>query len=135
VALTRDLAVDSAGTEQTRQQRRQERLRRAGPARPQTAPATRWLGANLERVAEDGRGSLRCRRCGHRVCREDEDPREHAAQLRAPLAEAGPWLAVRWAGHSPNFELVLSACPACGVLLDVEERRTTAEGAGGGNTA
>jgi hypothetical protein len=41
----------------------------------------------------------------------------------ADLGDAGPWLALRWQGRSPNFELVLSACPGCATLFDVEERR------------
>ena len=44
------------------------------------------------------------------------------ASSPAELAEAGPWLAQRWAGRSPSFALVLTACPACEALFDVEER-------------
>lgn len=39
----------------------------------------------------------------------------------SPLREAGPWLALRWGGHSPNFKLRQTACSNCGRLLDVTE--------------
>jgi hypothetical protein len=65
------------------------------------------------------------------LCRDDEDPREHGARRVAPLAEAGPWLALNWQGHSPRFVLVETACPSCGVLYSVEEKlRAEVEAAG-----
>src|SRR5680860_1135508 len=42
--------------------------------------------------------------------------------LEEPLRAAGPWLAERWQGHSPNFFLALAVCPICGTLRDVTER-------------
>jgi len=48
--------------------------------------------------------------------------RARARQRVLPLAEAGPWLSLKWRGHSQRFDLVESICPSRGVLFDVEER-------------
>jgi N-methylhydantoinase B len=94
-------------------------------------PSGTPLGEYLERVDLGGERVIRCRCCEHVLCRDDEDPREHGARRVAPLAEAGPWLALNWQGHSPRFVLVETACPSCGVLYSVEEKlRAEVEAAG-----
>lgn len=40
---------------------------------------------------------------------------------RHPLHRAGPWIARRYDGDGPNFELQETACGACGALVDVAE--------------
>lgn len=40
---------------------------------------------------------------------------------RHPMHRAGPWIARRYDGDGPNFELQESHCRACGALVDVSE--------------
>lgn len=40
---------------------------------------------------------------------------------RHPMHRAGPWIARRYDGDGPNFELQESNCRACGALVDVSE--------------
>ena len=42
-------------------------------------------------------------------------------QSRQPMYRAGPWIARRYDGDGPNFELQESHCRACGALIDVSE--------------
>ncbi|MQA84467.1 MAG: hypothetical protein GEV03_07555 [Streptosporangiales bacterium] len=126
VLLSEDLLLDEEATRAERAARRAERLRSAHHAVPdaeRTGPyPTRWIGENVQRAESDGVAVLRCGNCGHVLCGGDEDPRDHGLRRRTDLADAGPWLAVKWDGRSPNFELVESICPGCGVLFDVDER-------------
>jgi N-methylhydantoinase B len=39
------------------------------------------------------------------------------------LRAAGPWIGIRWAGRSPNFELQITACALCAGLRNVREVR------------
>jgi hypothetical protein len=83
----------------------------------------RRVGDALDLVASSNAAPmLRCRACGALLGPSLADGT--AARVRCvPLAAAGPWLARRWAGHSPNFVLREVICPGCGRLLDVQERR------------
>jgi N-methylhydantoinase B len=81
------------------------------PAAP-TDGAARQIGENLILSAD---GALNCR-CGQTVS-------DGAITASAPLSKAGPWVAMRWNGDSPNFELEETACPGCGVLHAVREVR------------
>jgi len=126
--------VDAAATQRHREALRRERA--SGSARPSAdvssegSDSAHILGEYLEAVGRNGSTVVRCRRCGCTISEHGgEADRSGAATRLSPLAEAGPWLALRWHGHSPNFELFQSACPNCGVLFDVEERRKTAVGA------
>jgi N-methylhydantoinase B len=125
VVLTDDLALDEAATERERARQVRERLNGdAVPARK--SPAAVWNGAQrlgeyLERVGTNGTSVVRCRRCGHVLAQNGDDPRAQALCRVLPLAEAGPWLSLKWQGHSRRFDLVESICPSCGVLFDVEE--------------
>jgi hypothetical protein len=68
-------------------------------------------------------GMAYCARCGGALGSAAGNPRRHCLARRRELAAAGPWLAVRWEGRSPNFELLELICPHCGALVDVLERR------------
>lgn len=52
-------------------------------------------------------------------------------QSRYPLCHAGPWIARRYSGDGPNFELQETNCSACGALVDVSEvlKKTAETGA------
>ena len=54
----------------------------------------------------------RCRACGSV---------EGFTATRAPLRKAGPWIALRYGGDGPNFQLEETSCDACGALVDVRE--------------
>ncbi len=89
-----------------------EYLEVVGPAAtPETSPAT-----------HASPGVIRCRRCGTVLSVEGRDPRGGAIRRTEPLAHAGPWIAQRFGGYSPNFVLDEAICPGCGTLFDVEER-------------
>ena len=79
------------------------------------------VGENLDFVAGPDGGFLRCR-CGQAL--NGADGRIVVEDF--PLAAAGPWLALRWDGDSPNFRLRQAACPGCGTLVEVREVRTVA---------
>ncbi|NQU72385.1 MAG: hydantoinase B/oxoprolinase family protein [Rhodospirillales bacterium] len=79
-----------------------------------TDGASRQIGEN---VTLDGDGIISCR-CGHKLS-------GGAISTSAPLSKAGPWIAMRWNGDSPNFELEETACPGCGVMHAVREVRNT----------
>lgn len=54
---------------------------------------------------------------------------EGFVKLRHPLHRAGPWIARRYDGDGPNFELQETICGACGALTDVSEvLKETADG-------
>ena len=88
-----------------------------------TAPPegkARRVGENLNLVADDDGGTLHCRRCGASLTGPEGGVVEH----HAPLGRAGPWLALRMQGESPNFRLEEISCPSCATLLSVREVRT-----------
>lgn len=43
------------------------------------------------------------------------------ARSRQPMRRAGPWIARRYNGDGPNFELQETHCRGCGALVDVSE--------------
>ncbi len=92
------------------------------------------LGADGCEVDGQATASLRRRMRDERVGREVSDVPscDHGVpgpiRRTVPLAAAGPQLAVRWNGDSPNFELEESICPRCGQMLDVRERRKVLAG-------
>jgi N-methylhydantoinase B len=95
-------------------------LRKQGRERPWASPdktvassdgAARKIGENLALNAD---GTIKCR-CGRQL--------NDVITAPAPLSKAGPWVARRWNGESPNFELEETACPGCGVLHGVREVR------------
>ena len=67
-------------------------------------------------------------RGGKLICRRCEAPLTgklgHVVEATAPLAKAGPWIALRWNGDTPNFSLSEITCPDCGTLQSVTEVRT-----------
>ena len=118
VVLGDDDSLDADATSALRDSLRNKR--KSGASMPWT-PEERWQTANREtRIGENltfaPGDELRCR-CGHVLS-------EASAVSQAPLATAGPWIALRWNGESPNFTLEETACPACGTLHAVREART-----------
>lgn len=91
------------------------------------AERVRSAGAGVDLVRENGREVLACRACGTLLGVSLDDADAHVLRRTRPLAAAGPWLAERWQGHSPNFYLLETLCPSCGLLLDVREMRGVAE--------
>jgi N-methylhydantoinase B len=123
-----DGTVDERATAGLRAERRQARLG-GEAATPEPGAGVNLvtrhvIGEYLEVAAapETGTAVIRCRRCGTVLAEEGEDPRAGALRRQEPLAAAGPWLAERFAGDSPNFVLDEAICPGCGTLFDVTER-------------
>jgi N-methylhydantoinase B len=120
--------VDEAVTEALRAERHRERLGGAEPSAESRAGASlvarHVIGEYLEVAAasETATALIRCRRCGTVLAEEGHDPRAGATHRQEPLAAAGPWLAERFGGDSPNFVLDEAICPGCGTLFDVVER-------------
>jgi len=116
VALTPEQQVDATATAKLRATLRARRLSRDpnGFGTPATVAS---------RMLELAGGTLRCRGCGPVVGPDVTAANASVLRHSAPLSAAGPWLAVRWHGHSPNFELEETLCPDCGTLFDVREKR------------
>lgn len=82
------------------------------------APATNTLRSETEtarraaiNTAATESGSA-CPACGKH---------DGVARSRHPMHRAGPWIARRYDGDGPNFELLETNCGSCGVLVDVSE--------------
>jgi len=120
VAFADDGSVDAAATEALRAAVRARRKQGASvpwtAADDVTSDGTTRIGENL--MSQDGK--LVCRRCDTALTGEVG----HVVEAAAPLAKAGPWIALRWGGNSPNFSLSEIACPGCGTLQSVSEVRT-----------
>ncbi|MHA1107532.1 MAG: hydantoinase B/oxoprolinase family protein [Alphaproteobacteria bacterium] len=96
------------------------------------APVSAWVPEDIyapgdehpipvsDALTLDGRDGLHCRGCGHQLTGDGGD----ALVRTAPLADAGPRLALRWSGDSPNFKLEEIICPSCARLISVSEVRT-----------
>lgn len=102
VVLHNDGTPDEAATIALRNQRRIEK--RADTGKPAPVAGTT------------------CKSCG---------ATDSFVQSRYPLCHAGPWIARRYNGDGPNFELQETNCSACGALADVSEvlKKQAAEGA------
>jgi acetone carboxylase gamma subunit len=57
---------------------------------------------------------IRCGRCGHTVCRDEDDWVVNSRINVLPPTEAGPYM-IDLVGH---FVLRQICCPSCGVLFD-----------------
>jgi N-methylhydantoinase B len=125
VVIAGDGKPDQAATAAVRARRKAIRLEAtASEASSPSVSATliHPVGAHLDLVALDGQRLLRCRGCGSLLGPSLRDPSARVTRHLTDLRAAGPWLAVRWMGQSPNFELEETLCPSCGTLLDVRER-------------
>ena len=71
-----------------------------------------------ENLTFDAAGVSRCR-CGQALAGDGGA----TVSATSKLSKAGPWIAMRWNGASPNFSLEETACPACGTLHAVREVR------------
>jgi N-methylhydantoinase B len=119
VALDQDGSVDGAATDalraDVRARRKQGKSGAWNAADGIGAGDDRRIGENL--VARDGQ--LACRRCDTVLTGEAGQ----VVETSAPLDKAGPWIALRWNGDSPNFALSEIVCPGCGTLQSVSEVR------------
>jgi N-methylhydantoinase B len=134
VVLTDDRRLDEVATIERRGRMRAARLGLDEPPRlpaeHTVSPTGRRVGPYLEFVPSDPGEIVVCARCGTTVGSRRADVQDAELELshtdEGPLKEAGPWLALRYAGDSPNFVLEKRSCPGCGTLLDVSERRRMA---------
>jgi N-methylhydantoinase B len=122
------LQVQSQQTETERLSRRQERLRVCGIARAPRPVAKNWH-ERPDRRARCGE-TLRieanqfvCARCEEVVAKQGENPKAILPKIHRDLGEASPWIARRWNGVSPDFDLIEYVCPGCGYLIDTTQRR------------
>ncbi len=125
VCIGDEMALDLAATDQLRTESRARRARPDlySPTVPQpngrSAWSQRW-GEYL--VARAPSEAVACARCGYDYGVPIDRVFERASVRKTPLWQAGPWLAMRWHGESPDFRLIEASCPRCGVLFDVKER-------------
>ncbi|TFB75011.1 hydantoinase B/oxoprolinase family protein [Cryobacterium glaciale] len=102
VGLSTDGSVDYVETAEQRNARRQ-----ISATQPDTSEALRSTSGTPT--------PTKCPRCGRAT--EIGKP----TRWTSPLSAAGPWLAERWQGNSPNFKLLHTSCTACGSEWDVCE--------------
>ena len=125
VSLNNNGRADEAATQTTRENIRGVRKQR--PMSPWQCEdqcvhpgdkAEPWrIGENIE-LSADGSGA-RCRRCGEAL----GGAHGRVAVMQRKLSGAGPWMALRHGGDSPNFVLEEISCPSCATLLSVREVR------------
>jgi N-methylhydantoinase B len=120
-----DDGLDLAATELARSRLREERSEGARQTPPSAAGSEgNGRGAdqvhpfreNLEVRTESGVAWIRCTRCGHRLCRADEDWMAAAARNRLDPTKAGP----RMAPLSGAYRIEQHSCPSCGALLNTD---------------
>lgn len=92
VLLRDDGSIDEDATKQARGARRKQRQSADNP--------------------QNGEGHGICAACG---------ATDKLFASRHPLRHAGPWIARRYDGDGPNFELRETVCQACGTLVEVAE--------------
>jgi N-methylhydantoinase B len=123
VALRPDGTIDQAATKDLREQARGARKQRPTAAwtsedrceHPPSAGDARWrVGENVDLAAD---ATLYCRRCGEAL----SGVAGRVAVTERALSSAGPWMALRHHGDSPNFALQEISCPSCATLLAVHE--------------
>lgn len=115
------LEVDREATARLRHQALAERLGRE-PRPPQVAgqevlmPVTEYL--NL--VRQEDRRLLACARCGHALCRADENYKAHCLRIDRPIQAANPLIGdpARFIDAAVSFRQF--CCPACGGLIENE---------------
>ncbi len=125
VVLAPDSSVDSGATMQLRAAIRSQRLHEAEPVqkqapmrRPVTASDVTPMGGYLV-----GTGGIFCGSCKSLLSADGKEVKSYLRRQRRHLAEAGPWVARRWSGDSPWFELWKYFCPNCAQMLAVEQHQ------------
>ena len=125
VVLDDDGGPDVPATESLRGSMRRERLERAEPGQTVPAGAGRMIANQTVDYPlgpfDAAGGWLYCGRCGTSICQTSDQIKAHLACERGPLGLAGPRVAQRWDGDSPDFELWQYYCPHCGELAAVEQ--------------
>jgi N-methylhydantoinase B len=125
VEFTTDRIVDVEATRVLRDELRRGRCRGDvadwnlvdSYCHPKPDSGKTWpIGENLG-IAPGSTGAIICRRCEHVLT----GPQGSVLKQLWPLSKAGPWLALRWQGDSPNFKLEAVSCPSCGVQMAVRE--------------
>ncbi len=125
VVLDPDGGPNDEETEELRATIRRERREPSQAGRPMPAGAGATVGP---RPDEQPIGALSivdgwvcCGECRRSICQASDDFKEFLARDRGPLGSAGPRVAQRWNGDSPDFELWRYFCPHCGELCAVEQ--------------
>jgi hypothetical protein len=122
------LQVQAQATEAERLSHRQERLRATGNTPTPRPVAADWhekpdprqrFGETLRIVGH----RFVCARCDQVVAKRGENPKDHLPKIHRELGELSPWIARRWHGVSPDFQLIEYVCPGCGYLIDTTQRR------------
>ncbi|HLB12520.1 MAG TPA: hydantoinase B/oxoprolinase family protein, partial [Dehalococcoidia bacterium] len=114
--------LDPEGTDERRTQIRRDRQAEArGESQPALALASansRSLSESLEIVEVDGKGYIRCCRCGTVISPARENYKLSAPMGEYPLDRGGPQIAP----HRDDGRFVLREfyCPGCWTLLEVE---------------
>ena len=69
-----------------------------------------------------------CARCDEQLADIGSNVKELLPTDTQELTAAGPWVARRWGGVSPDFHLVEYLCPGCGYCIDRTQRRKSEQG-------
>jgi N-methylhydantoinase B len=123
------LKLDIAATDSERMARLTARIRAGGrQAAPKPVRAA-WSDDDGRRRFGDtlriDRDKFVCARCDEPVADVGSNPKDSLPHQTQELVVAGPWVARRWGGTSPDFMLVEYFCPGCGYCIDRVQRRKT----------
>ncbi len=125
VVIAPDGSVDSAATLQIRAAIRSRRLQEADPAPKQAPmrPPVAASGATPMGGYLVSPGGVFCGGCRNLLSPGAKGVKAYLRRQRRHLVDAGPWVARRWLGDSPSFELWKYFCPHCAQLLAVEQHQ------------
>ena len=110
-------AVDSAGTEALRAQRRRARLGGREPRAAVEQPPGRRLSATLRLDEAGATPVISCARCATALCRDSENVHEHLLLDERPARTFAP-LGFGFEG-ADRFTVRRFYCPGCGIQVDV----------------
>jgi N-methylhydantoinase B len=119
VVLDAEGAVSPEGTELARADIRRNRIAKPGSS---ASPLPARVASDEDHVdalvAHDG--IVRCGQCGTQLGALD-NPKQGLVRVITDVGEAGPWVARRWNGKSPQTRLWHHFCPACAAALSIEQ--------------
>jgi hypothetical protein len=125
-------AVEVKATERERLARLTARVKSAGRyAFPKSVRKDWNLKDTRRRFGETlriDRGKFVCARCDEPLADTGSNVKESLPTDTQELTAAGPWVARRWGGVSPDFHLVEYLCPGCGYCIDRTQRRKSEQG-------